>query len=58
MVQKVEVKYDFVYLLFFQIVVKIFSLGFEVIVLENEGFGNGVVEFLVRINKSLNENIF
>lgn len=58
MVQKVEVKYDFVYLFFFQIVVKIFSLGFEVIVLENEGFGNGVVEFLVRINKSLNENIF
>lgn len=56
MAQKAEVKYDPAYLLPSQIAAKISSLGFEATVLENEGFGNGVVELLVRTNKSLNEN--
>lgn len=56
MAQKAEVKYDPAYLLPSQIAAKISSLGFEATVLENEGFGHGVVELLVCTNKSLNEN--
>lgn len=55
MAQKAEVKYDPAYLLPSQIAAKISSLGFEATVLENEGFGHGVVELLVCTNKSLNE---
>lgn len=51
MAQKAEVKYDPAYLLPSQIAAKISSLGFEATVLENEGFGHGVVELLVCTNK-------
>lgn len=47
MAQKAEVKYDPAYLLPSQIATKISNLGFEATVLENEGFGQGVVELLV-----------
>ncbi|XP_061164353.1 copper-transporting ATPase 1-like [Saccostrea echinata] len=47
MAQKAEVKYDPAYLLPSQIAAKISSLGFEATVLENEGFGQGVVELLI-----------
>ncbi|XP_056011755.1 copper-transporting ATPase 1-like isoform X3 [Ostrea edulis] len=47
MAQKAEVKYDPAYLLPSQIATKISNLGFEATVLENEGFGQGVVELLI-----------